>query len=59
MSRRSAVLSDKFLVHLNGEPLTKEEMEFQFRFPEKGGLGAAADVEESERSDGGWASPSC
>lgn len=44
MSRRFAVLSDKFLVHLNGEPLTKEEMEFQFRFPEKGGLGAA-DVE--------------
>ncbi|MEK6720837.1 MAG: ATP-binding protein [Chloroflexota bacterium] len=44
MSRRFAVLSDKFLVHLNGEPLTKEEMEFQFRFPESGGLGTA-DVE--------------
>ncbi len=40
MSRRFAVLSGKFLVHLNGEPLTKEEMEFQFRFPVEGGLGA-------------------
>jgi hypothetical protein len=40
MSRRFAVLSDRFLLHLNGEPLTKEAMEFQFRFPEDGGLGA-------------------
>jgi len=44
MSRRFAVLSDKFLVHLNGEPLTKEAMDFQFRFPEDGGLGAS-DIE--------------
>lgn len=40
MSRRFAVLSDTFRVHLNGDPLTKEEMDFQFRFPEEG-LGAA------------------
>jgi Histidine kinase-, DNA gyrase B-, and HSP90-like ATPase len=39
MSRRFAILSDTFRVHLNGEPLTKQEMDFQFRFPE-GGLGA-------------------
>jgi len=40
MSRRFAVLSDRFHVHVNGEPLTKETMDFQFRFPEGGGLGA-------------------
>ncbi len=44
MNRRFAVLSDAFRVHLNGEPLTKEQMEFQFRFPEDGGL-VADDIE--------------
>jgi Histidine kinase-, DNA gyrase B-, and HSP90-like ATPase len=39
MSRRFAVLSDTFRVHLNGDPLTKEQMQFQFRFPEAGALG--------------------
>jgi hypothetical protein len=36
MARRFAVLSDQFRVHLNGEPLTKQELAFQFRFPEAG-----------------------
>ena len=36
---RFAVLSDKFRVHLNGAALTKEDIEFQFRFPTEG-LGA-------------------
>jgi len=39
MSRRFAVLSDTFRVHVNGDALTKEQMQFQFRFPEGGGLG--------------------
>lgn len=40
MSRRFAVFSDTFQVHLNGEALTKEEMDFQFRFPEGEDWGA-------------------
>ena len=36
MGRRFAILSDNFLVHVNGEPLNKETMDFQFRFPDTG-----------------------
>ncbi len=47
MIRRFSVLSTSFVVTVNGEPLTREEAELQFRFPDEGmnsdtvpGLGA-------------------
>lgn len=36
MTRRFAVFSDTFRVHVNGDPLRREELAFQFRFPEEG-----------------------
>jgi len=37
MARRFAVMSDDFVVHINGKRITKTEMDFQFRFPEATG----------------------
>ncbi len=37
MLRRFAIYSNQFRVLVNGSPLTKEELEFQFRFPAKKG----------------------
>ena len=36
MSRRFSILSSQFKVVINGKPLTKERIDFQYRFPDKG-----------------------
>ena len=36
MARRFAVLSNEFQVFVNGEPLTPQELDYEFRFPESG-----------------------
>ena len=33
LARRLLVLDDNFQVHVNGEPITRQEIPFQFRFP--------------------------
>lgn len=44
LTRRFAVLSSQFRVHVNGEELKREELEFEFHFPEGGGK-AAEEIE--------------
>ena len=37
MARRFAIIGQKFKVHVNGKEVTREEVPFQFRFPERRG----------------------
>jgi len=44
IARRLLVLDETFIVHVNGQAISRQEIPFQFRFPPKGGEWETADV---------------
>ncbi len=44
LARRLLVLDKRFTVHVNGKPVSRQEIPFQFRFPEKKGKWETADI---------------
>jgi hypothetical protein len=44
LARRLLVLDESFAVHVNGKPVTRQEIPLQFRFPEKKGTWATEDL---------------
>ncbi len=49
IARRLLVLDDNFTVHVNGKPITRREIPFQFRFPKKAGKWETADLENGQQ----------
>ncbi|MXZ13663.1 MAG: hypothetical protein F4Y78_06645 [Candidatus Dadabacteria bacterium] len=49
IARRLLVLDDNFIVHVNGEPITRQEIPFQFRFPKKVGEWKTAELENGQQ----------
>lgn len=49
IARRLLVLDDNFTVHVNGEPITRQEIPFQFRFPKKVGKWKTAELENGQQ----------
>ncbi len=45
MGRRFSIFSDDFKVSINGEPLTKNEMQLEFRFPTEPGTWNTEDID--------------
>ena len=48
IARRLLVLDEDFTVHINGEKITRQEIPFQFRFPEKTGEWETDDLENGQ-----------
>ncbi len=44
IARRLLVLDKNFVVHVNGKPISRQEIPFQFRFPKKSGTWEIADI---------------
>lgn len=49
IARRLLVLDDDFTVHVNGTPVSRQEIPFQFRFPEKSGKWEIADLSNGQQ----------
>ena len=48
IARRLLVLDENFIVHINGEPISRQEIPFQFRFPETPGEWEIAKLENGQ-----------
>jgi len=49
VARRLLVLDNNFVVHVNGKPILRQEIPFQFRFPETVGTWETADLENGRQ----------
>ena len=49
LARRLLVLDKSFTVHVNGKAILRQEIPFQFRFPEKLGTWETADLEDGQQ----------
>jgi hypothetical protein len=49
LARRLLVLAEDFTVHVNGKPISRQEIPFQFRFPSKPGKWETADLGNSQQ----------
>ncbi|MDE2916655.1 MAG: ATP-binding protein [Paracoccaceae bacterium] len=49
IARRLLVIDENFSVHINGTPVTRQEIPFQFRFPENVGAWETAELENGQQ----------
>ena len=49
IARRLLIIDDNFTVHLNGTPVSRQEIPFQFRFPEDTGEWQIAELENGQQ----------
>ena len=49
LARRLLVLDSEFIVHVNGKAITRQEIPFQFRFPEKAGEWKTTDLKNGQQ----------
>ncbi|MXZ48965.1 MAG: hypothetical protein F4Z13_06960 [Candidatus Dadabacteria bacterium] len=49
LARRLLVLDSEFIVHVNGKAITRQEIPFQFRFPEKTGEWETTDLKNGQQ----------
>lgn len=49
IARRLLIIDENFSVHINGTPVTRQEIPFQFRFPENVGAWETAELENGQQ----------